>query len=49
MVLKPEPISAAMEELRRRVAGASILTPDGTPLTRKLVVELVQVPHLIFA
>jgi len=47
MVLKPEPIYAAMEELGTPGCRRIYLTPDGVPLTQKLVVELAQVPHLI--
>jgi len=47
MVLKPEPIFAAMEELATPGCRRIYLTPDGVPLTQKLVVELAAQPHLL--
>jgi tRNA (guanine37-N1)-methyltransferase len=47
MVLKPEPIFAAMEELATPGCRRIYLTPDGVPLTQRLVLELAQLPHLI--
>jgi len=45
--LKPEPIFAAMEELATEGCRRIYLTPDGVPLTQKLVEELAAQPHLI--
>lgn len=48
MVLKPEPIFAAMEAIATPGCRRIYLTPDGVPLTQNLVRELAMVPHLIF-
>lgn len=48
MVLKPEPIFAAMEELATPGCRRIYLTPDGVPLTQNLVREFATLPHLIF-
>ena len=48
MVLKPEPIFAAMEELATPGCRRIYLAPDGVPLTQIMVQELATVPHLIF-
>ncbi|MFO8026260.1 MAG: tRNA (guanosine(37)-N1)-methyltransferase TrmD [Opitutales bacterium] len=47
MVMKPEPIFAAVEELRRPETKVLYLAPDGEPLTSPLARELVQEEHLI--
>jgi tRNA (guanine37-N1)-methyltransferase len=47
MVLKPEPIFAAMEELATPACRRIYLTPDGAPLTQDLVRELATQPHLV--
>jgi tRNA (guanine37-N1)-methyltransferase len=47
MVLKPEPIFAAMEELATPGCLRIYLTPDGEPLTQKMAGELAGQPHLI--
>ncbi|WP_269525371.1 tRNA (guanosine(37)-N1)-methyltransferase TrmD [Coraliomargarita parva] len=47
MVMKPEPIFAAVEELRRPETKVVYMAPDGEPLTSQLARELVQEKHLI--
>ena len=47
MVLMPEPIFAAVEELRRPVTKVLYMAPDGEPLTSQLARELVQEEHLL--
>ncbi|MEN8661395.1 MAG: tRNA (guanosine(37)-N1)-methyltransferase TrmD [Lentimonas sp.] len=47
MVLKPEPIYAAVEELRRPETKVIYMAPDGEPLTSQLARELVNEEHLI--
>jgi tRNA (guanine37-N1)-methyltransferase len=47
MVMKPEPIFAAVEALRRPDSKVIYLAPDGEPLTSQLARELVQEQHLI--
>jgi len=47
MVMKPEPIFAAVEELRREESKVIYLAPDGEPLTSPLARELVREKHLI--
>lgn len=47
MVMKPEPIFAAVEELRRAQTKVVYMAPDGLPLTSRLARELVQEQHLI--
>ena len=56
MVMKCEPIFAAVEELRAQFAIANLpsaisrtllLSPAGRPFTQRTAEELVQVPHLI--
>ena len=47
MVMKPEPIFAAIEELRRPQSKVIYMAPDGVPLTSRLARELVQESHLI--
>lgn len=47
MVMKPEPIFAAVEALRRPESKVIYLAPDGEPLTSQLARELVQEQHLI--
>ncbi|HSY53760.1 MAG TPA: tRNA (guanosine(37)-N1)-methyltransferase TrmD, partial [Opitutaceae bacterium] len=48
MVLKPEPVFAAVEQLQTPGCRRIYLTPDGTPLSPALAQELSQQPHLIF-
>jgi len=47
MVLTPEPIFAAVEELRRPKTKVLYMAPDGEPLTSPLARELVREEHLI--
>ncbi|MGC6425225.1 MAG: tRNA (guanosine(37)-N1)-methyltransferase TrmD [Lentimonas sp.] len=47
MVMKPEPIFSAVEELRRSESKVVYMAPDGEPLTSQLARELVQEKHLI--
>ena len=47
MVMKPEPLFAAIEELRAPESKTVFLTPDGEPLTSCLAQELSTEPHLI--
>ena len=47
MVMKPEPIFAAVEALRRPESKVIYLATDGEPLTSQLARELVEEQHLI--
>jgi tRNA (guanine37-N1)-methyltransferase len=47
MVMKPEPIFAAVEQLRQPASKVLYMAPDGVPLTSQLARELVQEKHLI--
>ena len=47
MVLKPEPVFAAIEQLQRPGCRRVYLTPDGVPLSPALAGELSQQQHLI--
>lgn len=47
MVMKPEPIFSAIEELRREESTVIYLAPDGEKLDHSLVLELAAKPHLI--
>ncbi len=47
MVMKPEPVFAALEQLQTPGCRRIYLTPDGTPLSPALARELSQLPHLI--
>jgi tRNA (guanine37-N1)-methyltransferase len=47
MVLKAEPITAAVEDLRGSDSRVSLLTPQGRPLTQSRVAKLAARPHLI--
>ncbi len=47
MVMKPEPIFAAVDELRRPETKVIYMAPDGEPLTSQLARELVDEKHLI--
>src|SRR5580700_6613465 len=47
MVLKPEPVFAAIEQLQTSGCRRVYLTPDGAPLSPALAQELSQQPHLI--
>jgi tRNA (guanine37-N1)-methyltransferase len=48
MVLKPEPVFAAIEQLQTPGCRRIYLTPDGTPLSPALALELSQQKHLVF-
>lgn len=47
MVLKPEPLFAAIEELKTPAAQVVYLCPDGEKLSTPLVKELAAVKHLV--
>ena len=47
MVMKPEPIFAAMDELRRPETKTVYMAPDGVPLTSQLAREIVSEKHLV--
>jgi len=47
MVMKPEPLFAAIEDLRREETLTIFLTPDGEPLSTPLVKDLAPRPHLL--
>ncbi|KAF0093639.1 MAG: tRNA (guanine37-N1)-methyltransferase [Puniceicoccaceae bacterium 5H] len=47
MLLKPEPLFSAIEELKRPETVAVYLTPDGEPLSTPLVREFAQEKHLL--
>ncbi len=48
MVMTPEPVFAAIEQLQTPGCRRIYLTPDGTPLSPALARELSQQQHLIF-
>jgi tRNA (guanine37-N1)-methyltransferase len=48
MVLKPEPVFAAIEELQTPGCRRIYLTPDGTPLSPAIAESLSRERHLIF-
>lgn len=47
MVLKPEPLFAAIEAVREADGHVILLTPQGTPLHQPLADELARRPHLV--
>ena len=47
MVMKPEPIYAAVDSLRRSETRIIYMAPDGDPLTSQLARELSQEKHLV--
>jgi len=47
MVLKPEPLCAAIDAVKGPDSLAVFLTPDGEPFTQRMAVELARQPHLI--
>ncbi len=47
MVLKPEPLCAAIDAVKGPESLTIYLTPDGEPFTQQLAVELSRRPHLI--
>ncbi len=48
MVLKPEPVFAAIEQLQTPGCRRIYLTPDGAPLSPAIAQELARETHLIF-
>jgi tRNA (guanine37-N1)-methyltransferase len=48
MVLKPEPVVAAIEQLQTPGSRRIYLTPDGTPFSPEIAQELSKQTHLIF-
>ncbi len=48
MVLKPEPVFAAMEQLQTPGCRRIYLTPDGVPLSPEIAFDLSRQEHLIF-
>ena len=48
MVLKPEPVFAAIEQLQTPGCRRIYLTPDGAPLSPTIAQELARETHLIF-
>jgi tRNA (guanine37-N1)-methyltransferase len=47
MVMKPEPIFAAVEDLRNEVSRVVLMSPAGRRLDQPMATELSQEPHLI--
>ena len=47
MVLKCEPVFAAVEQLRTPQSRVLLMSPAGQPFTQRLAEDLVKVPHLI--
>ena len=47
MVMKPEPVFSAIEQLQTPGCRRIYLTPDGTPLSPSLALELSQQQHLV--
>jgi tRNA (guanine37-N1)-methyltransferase len=48
MVVKPEPVFAAIEQLQTPGCRRIYLTPDGTPLSPAIARELSQLEHIVF-
>ena len=48
MVMKPEPVFAAIEQLQTPGCRRIYLTPDGTPLSASIAQELSQLEHIVF-
>ncbi len=48
MVMKPEPVFAAIEKLQTPGCRRIYLTPDGTPLSPAIALELSQLTHIVF-
>ncbi len=48
MVLKPEPLYAAIEELRTKKSTVILMAPDGVTLTSSIGKKLAAAAHLIF-
>lgn len=47
MLLKPEPLCAAIDSVKKADSLAIYLSPDGEPFTHAMAVELSRVPHLV--
>lgn len=47
MVLRPEPVAAALEALRRRDSTVILMDPGGTPFRQRLAADLATRAHLI--
>ena len=47
MLLKPEPLFAAVETLRKPDTRVILMTPQGKPLKQALACELANAPHLL--
>ncbi|MEI6176333.1 MAG: tRNA (guanosine(37)-N1)-methyltransferase TrmD [Verrucomicrobiota bacterium] len=47
MLLKPEPLFAAVEALRKPDTRVILMTPQGKPLKQALACELANAPHLL--
>lgn len=48
MVMKPEPVVAAIEQLQSPGCRRIYLTPDGAPLTPEIAQDLARQQHLVF-
>jgi tRNA (guanine37-N1)-methyltransferase len=48
MVMKPEPVFSAMEEIQSEGCKRIYLTPDGIPLTPKIAESLSKERHIVF-
>src|ERR1051326_3064361 len=48
MVVKPEPVFSAMEQLQTPGCRRIYLTPDGVPFSQEIALELSRQTHLIF-
>ncbi|WP_404422595.1 tRNA (guanosine(37)-N1)-methyltransferase TrmD [Nibricoccus sp. IMCC34717] len=48
MVMKPDPVFAAIEQLQSPGCRRIYLTPDGTPLSPEIALDLSRQEHLIF-
>jgi len=48
MVMKPEPVFAAMEQLQTPGCRRIYLTPDGVPLSPAIAEELSKLQHIVF-
>src|SRR5687768_16561106 len=47
MVMKPEPVFAAIEQLQTQGCRRIYLTPDGTPLSPTIALQLSRQQHLV--
>ena len=48
MVMKPEPVFAAVEAIRTECSHVILMTPSGRRFTQKIAMELSEKEHLIF-